>query len=95
MFRYLGQWIARRPGWLVLAWAAMVVAGATWASQQTTRPPEDMGSFLPASHPANKAIQLARQAFPKLDSRSQVVAIACRPEGLTAAAAARASRTVR
>lgn len=82
MFQHLGVWIARRPMWLILAWVAMVVAGATWASLAKERPPADIGSFLPEGHPVNTANELTRQAFPKLDSRSQIVAIAHRPEGL-------------
>lgn len=83
MFQTLGQWIARRPGWLILAWAAMVVAGATWATRERQKPAPDIGSFLPHGHPVNVAAELTRQAFPKLDSRSQIVAVAYRPSGLT------------
>lgn len=83
MFRYLGRWIASRPGWLVLIWAGLVIAGATWASCEKARPPADVGSFLPVKHPVNQANLLVREAFPRLDSRSQIVAIAHRPGGLT------------
>jgi RND superfamily putative drug exporter len=43
----------------------------------------NIGSFLPDDHPVNKASQLTREAFPKLDFHSQIVAIAHRAEGLT------------
>ncbi|HOA75091.1 MAG TPA: MMPL family transporter [Phycisphaerae bacterium] len=85
MFQHLGQWIARRPVEIVLVWAALVVAGAIWASHERERPPADVGSFLPPGHPVNRTNELVRAAFPKLDSRSQIVAIAYRPEGLTPA----------
>ncbi len=84
MFQHLGRWIARRPGWLVLAWVGLIGLGALWMSQAGPEPPTDAGSFLPAGHPLNQANQLARKSFPRLNSQSQIVLIAHRPAGLKA-----------
>lgn len=85
MFQKLGWWIAHRPLWLVLAWVAVVAAGATWATLTTEQPPGDVGSFLPDGHPLNAANQMVRKAFPRLNAHSQIVLIAHRPGGLNSA----------
>jgi RND superfamily putative drug exporter len=82
MFKYLGYWIAHRPVWLILAWVGLIAAGVTWALMAGPATPTDAGSFLPADHPLNQANRLAREAFPRLNSQSQIVLIAHRPAGL-------------
>jgi len=47
-------------------------------------PSDELGSFLPASAPHNRAMAMYRQAFDDLASRSQIVILGCRPSGLSA-----------
>lgn len=85
MFQHLGNLIARRAGWLVLAWAVAIVIAATWVVRTQPVAPVDAGAVLPLEHPWYKATQRMGQAFAKLKSRSMVVVIVFREQGVTQA----------
>ena len=84
MFKWLGQWIACRAVWLVLAWVVVIAAAGLWAWRTNAIAPVDMGSVLPSDHPWTLSMQRMREAFPLLNARSQAVVVGYRPSGLTA-----------
>jgi len=83
MFSHLGRLIARRPWWIVLAWALALAAGIAWDVLAPKAPATDIASFLPDDAPHNIAMRLVRRAFPDLAARSQIVIVGHRPTGLT------------
>lgn len=85
MFRLLGNLIARRAGWLVLAWGLAAVCIAVWVYRTQPVAPLSTGAVLPADHPWQQASRRMGQAFPKLNSRSMIVLIGFRDSGVTPA----------
>ncbi len=83
MFTWLGELIARRPLLIILAWGLVIGGGVIWAVLGAEAPPGDVGSFLPADSPHNRAMALLREAFPTIAARSRIVIIAQRRTGLT------------
>jgi len=75
MFGWLGRFVVRRAGWVILGW--FVVAGAVilTAPSLADITSADQGSFLPRSYESVQAIELGKRAFPQQTTSTAIIVI--------------------
>jgi RND superfamily putative drug exporter len=81
----LGKIIGRRPGWVIAAWLAMILAIVVAAPDLTRLVDGRETPLLPADCESGQAAALVASAWPDLSSASWVVAALHRPGGLMGA----------
>jgi putative drug exporter of the RND superfamily len=82
MFLRLGQIVCGRPALVVAGWlVACVALGVVTPSEDAVRRNEP-STILPVTAPSNRAVELQREAFGQLASRSRVVVVLERETGL-------------
>ncbi len=82
MYTRLGQWIAGRPGTIVLVWMLVIGAAATWGFLAEPAPPPKTDSLLPPDCAYLQALDMIHREFPNMAARSRVLIVGHRPAGL-------------
>ncbi len=85
MFKSLGNGVCRHPWLCVLGWAALGAVLTGYAPSAERVAAVEPVSLMPADEPYNVAVELERQAFPALASRTRTVLAFERTTGLTTA----------
>ncbi len=82
MYRALGQLVYRRPGMIIGIWVGLAGVVAVCAPAPHRLRMSEPASMLPADSEFNRAMEVYGRAFPDQASRSQIVLIFERADGL-------------